>query len=240
MTDTTYAAREHARAQAGQTARSMRVVPAPEGLLWDETVDGGRYAFKALARGSHVRFTDVDGRACVQLLLFNAWAPWERLNVADTAKVQWQAYLGRGSLLLTDMGRAIAAVVSDTSAQHDLLCGSVEARPLLTLGAARFGLDRRDVHPCANLLKGVRVVDGDRLDLTGGAGAGAHVELRLELPAYVVVANTAHPLDDDRSCTPVHITAFTGEPDGRVPASTPEQRRAYENTDDFLAGHPHG
>jgi len=240
VTDTTSAARAHARAQEGQTARSMRVVPAPDGLLWDETVDGDRYACKSLARGSHIRFTDVDGRACVQLLLFNAWAPWERLNVADTAKVQWQAYLGHGSLLLTDMGRAIASVVSDTSAHHDLFCGSVAARPLLTLGAGRFGLGRRDVHPCVNLLKGVRVVDGDRLELTGGAGAGAHVELRLELPAHVVVANTPHPLDDDRSSTPVHITAFAGGVDGRVPASTPEQRRAYENTDDYLLGHPNG
>lgn len=237
-TATTHGARDHARAQAGAVARSMRTVPAPDGLLWDEVLDGGRYTTKALARGSHLRFTDVDGDACVQLLLFSALGPHERLNVADTAKVQWQAYLEEGALLLTDMGRVLATIVSDSSAHHDLFCGSIAARPLLILGAARFGLERRDVHPCANLLKGVRVVDGDRLDYTGGAGPGAHVELRLELPALVVVANTAHALAGDETCTPVHITASAGSADDRIEAATPERQRAFENTDDLLLGHP--
>jgi len=239
MTDTTWAARDHARRQEGTTARSMRQVPPPQGLLWDETVDGGRYAHKALARGSHVRFTDLEGAACVQLLLFNALAPHERLNVADTAKVQWQAYLGNRSLLLTDMGRAIATIVSDTSGHHDLFCGSLAARPLLTLGVARHGLDRRDVHPCVNLLKGARVVDGDALTFTGGAGAGVHVELRLELPTILVLANTPHPLDDEGAeATPVHVTAWEGDPGSPASAPTPEARRAYENTEDLLRGHP--
>lgn len=243
MTDTTYAARDHARAQAGQVAESMRTVPAPGWLLWDEVLGAGRYTAKALARGIHVCFTDLEGLACVQLLLFNAWAPHERLNVADTAKVQWQAYLGGGSLLLTDMGRVIATVVTDTSGSHDLLCGSVAARPLLELGVARLGLDRRDLHPCANLLKGVRAVDGDALTFTGGAGAGASVALRLELPAYVVVANTPHPLADDDGCTPVHITAERGAPaapDDPFRLASPEAARAFENTDDYLLGHSHG
>jgi uncharacterized protein YcgI (DUF1989 family) len=243
VTDTTYSAREHARAQVGQTATSTRTVPAPAWLLWEETLGPGRYTTKALARGTHLCFTDVDGLACAQLLLFNAWAPHERLNVADTAKVQWQAYLGGGSLLLTDMGRVIATVVADTSGMHDLLCGSVAARPLLTLGVARLGLDRRDVHPCANLLKGVRVVDGDRLSYTGGAGPGASIALRLELPAYVVVTNSPHPLADDEECTDLQITAERGAPaalDDPFRLATPEATRAFENTDDYLLGHSHG
>jgi uncharacterized protein YcgI (DUF1989 family) len=219
----------------------MRIVPAPDEMLWDETVDGGRYAVRTLARGSRLRFTDVDGAGCVQLLLFNALAPHERLNVADTAKVQWQAYLGEGSLLLSDMGRVLATVVDDTSGSHDLFCGSVEVYPLLTLAVARLGLDRRDIHPCANLLKGVTVVEGDALRFDGGAGPGRHVELRLELPVHVVIANTPHPLDRERSATAVRITATPGDPagaDDRHRMATPEARRAFENTEDFLLGHP--
>lgn len=255
-TATAEGARAHARAQAGQQASSMRTVPAaaaadlpagvaPEAVLWDERLGGGRYSAKALARGARLRLTDLDGEACAQLLLFNALAPHERLNVADTAKVQWQAYLGEGSLLLTDMGRVIATVVGDTSGHHDLFCGaSVDvARPLLTVGVARFGLGRRDVHACANLLKGVRVVDGDRLAFAGGAGPGRHVELRLELPAWVVLANSAHVLDERRPtpCTPLRVTAWAGEPaglDDRHRLATPEAARAFENTEDFLLGHP--
>jgi uncharacterized protein YcgI (DUF1989 family) len=43
--------------------------------------------------------------------------------LADTMKVQWQAYLGVGSQLLSDMGRALMAITGDTSATHDCLCG---------------------------------------------------------------------------------------------------------------------
>jgi uncharacterized protein YcgI (DUF1989 family) len=108
---------------------------------------------------------------------------------------------------------------------------------------ARFGLERRDVHPCVNLFKGVRVVDGDALTFTGGAEAGSFVELRLELPGLVVLANGAHVLDDrdDPPCTPVRVTAWTGEPAADADpwrAATPEAQRAFENVDDLLRGHP--
>lgn len=260
-------ARAHARAQEGQAARSMRRVPAssatdlpggvaPGDVVWDETVDGFRYTARSLARGTHLRFTDLDGDGCVQLLLFNALAPHERLNVADTAKVQWQAYLRTGSLLLTDLGRALATILDGGArGHHDLLCGaSADAtatvgderppsRQLLQLGVARVGLERRDVHPCLNLFKGVRVEDGDVLTFTGGAGAGATVDLRCELPVHVVVANTPHVLDDrpQPPCTAVRITAWRGAPaapDDPWRTATPEGRRAFENTEDFLLGHP--
>ena len=60
-----------------------------------------------LPRGAVVRLTDLEGDACANLLVYNAAQPFERLNVADTVKVQWQAYLGAGSLLLSDMGRVL-------------------------------------------------------------------------------------------------------------------------------------
>lgn len=233
----------------------MRTIPAtaalelPDGVdaqdvVWDETLDGGRYTTKSLQRGTRLRFTDVDGDACVQLLLFNALGPHERLNVADTAKVQWQAYLGEGSLLLSDMGRVLATVVEDRGGHHDLFCGpTAAARGLLRLGVARLGLERRDVHPCANLLKGVRVEDGDALAYQGGTGPGAWIELRVELPAKIVVVNSAHVLDgrDDPPCSPVRVTAWRGAPaeeDDRWRSASPEGRRAFENTEDFLRGHP--
>ncbi|MBW3555554.1 MAG: DUF1989 domain-containing protein [Actinobacteria bacterium] len=228
---------------------------APADVVWDETVDGWRYAAKALDRGTRLRLTDLDGEACAQLLLFNALATHERLNVADTAKVQWQAYLGTGALLLSDMGRVLATVVDDASGHHDLLCGAAHdrsrtvgdtrppARALLQLGVARFGLERRDVHPCVNLLKGARVDDGDRLVFTGGAGAAAFVELRLELPALVVLANSPHVLDDrgEPPCTPLRVTAWRGEPaqpEDVWRTASPEGLRAFQNTEGFLLGHP--
>lgn len=134
-TATTYGARDHARAQAGTVVDTMPSIPAstwpspppgvaPEALTWAETVAGGGYTHKVLARGTRLRLTDVEGDACAHLLLFNADQPWERLNVADTVKVQWNAYLGGSVALLSDQARVLATIVADSSGRHDALCGT--------------------------------------------------------------------------------------------------------------------
>ena len=132
-TDTTTAAREHARSQAGAITDSMPVLPAsgwptpPAGidadrLTWAESVPGGRYTSKVLVRGTRLRLRDIAGSACANLLLYRADAPHERLNIADTVKVPWQAYLRVGHPLLSDQGRVLATVVADTSGHHDAFC----------------------------------------------------------------------------------------------------------------------
>ena len=186
-TATPEGARAHARAQEGAVAEAMPVLPAaswpdppagiaPERLVWAETVAGGGYTHRVLARGTSLRLTDVAGDACAHLLLYVADRPWERLNAADTVKVQWNAYLGAGKLLLSDMGRVLMSIVVDEAGTHDAFCGTSNAatnqakygegrnsgafpngRDRLLLGSAKHGLQRRDVHPCVNLFKGTRI-----------------------------------------------------------------------------------
>jgi len=62
-------------------------------MLWEETLGAGGYASRKLARGTRLRLIDLQGDACVSMLAFNADQPIERLNVADTLKVQWTANL---------------------------------------------------------------------------------------------------------------------------------------------------
>src|SRR3954471_17890622 len=139
---------------------------ANDDVVWDEIVAGGGYAHRRLSVGTHVRLTDLDGDACAVLCLHSALDPSERLNVADTVKVQWQAYPTAGSLLLSDRGRVLATITADTSGHHDALCGSStraanearygdgtaqgpspSARELLVLALAKQGLERRDLPP---------------------------------------------------------------------------------------------
>ncbi|MFE4651090.1 DUF1989 domain-containing protein, partial [Streptomyces sp. NPDC056707] len=116
-TATTHGARDHARAQHGTRTETMPVVPAsdwpaavPGTPVWAETVAGGNYTHRVLARGTELRLTDLAGDACAHLLLYVDGRPWERLNTADTVKVQWNAYLGADRLLLSDQGRVLASV----------------------------------------------------------------------------------------------------------------------------------
>jgi uncharacterized protein len=257
-TATTHGAREHARAQEGTKVDTMPRVPPPPGLTWAETVTGGNYTHKALARGTELRLVDVAGDACAHLLLHVTDRPWERLNVADTVKVLWNAYPGEGHLLLSDQGRVLASVISST-ARVDAMCGvstlrrnterygdgspqsgSPAGRELFKLAAAKHGLEPRDLPPSLSFFKGVRVdPETGRLEFTGSGGAGAAVTLRAEMPVTVLIANAAHPVDPrpEYVCTSLEVTARPGRPtspDDPLWDATPEGRRAFANTADHL------
>lgn len=270
-TSTTHGAREHARSQAGARVISQPTVPAadatdtPAGvaaadLLWEETLGPGGYSAHRLPRGGRLRLLDVDGDACAALMVHRADAPAERLNVADTGKVQWQAYLGPGMVLLSDMGRVMGSIVDDTSARHDALCGASTAagnarrygdgtvygpapagRDRLLLGLAKHGLTRRDLPPTINLFKGVRVGGDGSLSFEGDPVPGASVTIRAEMDLLVCIANCPHRLDprDTYTATPLRLTGWLGPltpPDDPVRTRTPEVLRAFENTEELLAG----
>jgi len=267
QTDSVTASRSDARAQAGSQSEYMPWLPAstspfvPEGvdpadLVWAETVAPGGYTHRVLARGSRIRLDDPTGDACANTVVYNAIEPWERLNVADTQKIPWQAYLGAGSPLLSGDGRALATIVEDTSGRHDAFCGtstdvwntakygdaapegpSPSGRSLLAKAAAKHGLTKRDLPPSISFFQGVRVDPEGALEPIGSAGPGRHVTLVAELPLLVLIANVAHPLDPrpDYVVGPLRVHAWRGEPttaaDERFTA-TPELTRAYLNSID--------
>jgi hypothetical protein len=272
-TATTYGARDHARSQAGARVAAMPYLPAssypdipadvaPDDLVWAQTVAGGGYTNLAVAAGTTIQLTDLVGDACAHVLVYNADAPWERLNVADTTKVLWQAYLGPGHVLLSDQGRALATMVSDTSGAHDAFCGtstvtrnverygdgspqgpSPSGRELFVLAAAKHGLGPRDLPPSISFFKGVTVDPASgALQYNGSTAdaAGARVRLRAELPLVVLVANVPHPLDPRESytCTTLEILAWRGEPtapEDPLWTRIPEAERAYLNAAAYRA-----
>ncbi|BBC73948.1 urea carboxylase [Altererythrobacter sp. B11] len=262
------AARDHARAMAGTVVEAMPQLPpaatdlptdvSADDLLWEETIAPGGYSSRRLARGSRLRLIDLQGDACASLLIFNAEMPTERLNVADTVKVQWNAYLGAGKLLLSDMGRVLMSMMEDEAGTHDAFCGTSNAaanqakygegrnsgafpngRDRLLLGAAKHGLKRRDVHPCVNLFKGTRIAkDGGIAPLVGPYEPGRKVVLRAEMDVIVVIANCPHVLDprEEWTVTPLRATAWRGpvtpESDP-IRNATPEGLRAFLNVEDY-------
>ncbi|MFD9127059.1 urea amidolyase associated protein UAAP1 [Kitasatospora sp. NPDC059571] len=253
-TATTTAARTHARAQAGAVVDCMPVLPPPPGTLWSETVAGGGCTHLVLPAGAHVTLTDRDGDACAHLLLYVTARPWERLSAADTVKVQWNAYLGTGSQLLSDQGRVLATLTADSSGRHDALAGTSAAarntarygdgtahgpspagRELFVLAAAKHGLGPRDLPPSISFFHGITAGPDGALHSTGSAGPGAAVTLRAEQAVTLLIANTAHPLDPRPGyhCTPLEVLAVPGEVTGPGDPhwdSTPERHRAHLNT----------
>jgi urea carboxylase-associated protein 2 len=232
---------------------------APGDVVWDEVIGAGGYASRRLPRGAVLRISDLHGDACIQLVVHSAVVPAERINVADTVKVQWQAYVGEGALLLSDMGRVLMTIVGDTSGRHDCLCGAgtaaanaarygdgrvsgptPAARDLLCLAAAKHGLGRGDVPPGITLFRRAVVTADGSLHLDPEHRPGAWVELRAEQPVIASVANTPHVLDErpTYTATTARCTAWrTTHPDpDPFRDTTPERRRAFENTDELLGG----
>jgi urea carboxylase-associated protein 2 len=268
QTDSVTAARADARARAGQSAPYMPYRPAstsphvPAGvdrdaLTWAETVAPGGYTHKVLARGTRIRLDDPTGQACANVILYNALEPSERLNVADTIKIPWQAYLGAGHPLLSGDGRVLASISADTSGHHDAFCGTTtdafseakfgsadshgptpSGRSRFLLAAAKHGLTGRDLPPSISFFQGVHVEADGELAFRGSAGAGTYVELIAELPLIILIVNVPHPLDpaEDYLVGPLRVHAWRGGPttaaDARFTAA-PELTRAYLNSIDY-------
>jgi len=255
---------------AGTVVPTMATVPVagasdfPEGvvaeaMLWAETIGAGGYTSRVLPRGARLLLTDLEGDASPSLLLYNADEPTERLNVADTVKVQWNAYLGEGKLLLSDMGRVLMSLVEDRSgSRHDAFCGGSNARlnaarygdggahgsfpsarDRFAVALAKHGMTRRDIMPCLNLFKGVRIAEDGAISLEEGTPRpGGTILLRAEMKVLVVLANTPHPLDDrpEYRATPLRIRAWKGpmtEEGDPIRTSTPEGLRAFQNVEDY-------
>ncbi|MET0183130.1 MAG: urea amidolyase associated protein UAAP1 [Caulobacterales bacterium] len=262
-------AQAHARAMAGTVVESMPILPAarapvegvaPADMLWAETIGPGGYASKQLARGARLRIEDVGGDANISMLVFNAERPVERLNVADTLKVQWNAYLGPGSLLLSDMGRPLFSILEDSAGTHDAFCGPStrasntraygegdnygphpNARDRFLIALGKYGLGRKDVHPCINFFKGVTVAaDGAIAVQAGPFAPGRTITLRADMDVIVVLANCPHVRDPRKeyAVTPARVSAWRGsvaEADDPIRNAAPERQRAFLNVDDYYA-----
>ncbi len=242
-----------ARALPGPSPRSA---PPPFGaVLYRERIPGGWYWSTNLKRGEALRLATPDGAAAVALVAWRLHDTSERLNYADTVKIQWTAALGRGRVLFSDMGRVMLSIVEDSCEAHDAVAGgstpgSVGApanaprrntRDNLLLAAAKHGLSRRDLPPSIAFFAPVRTdVDGRFRWVAEGRQANDFVDLRAEMDLLVALSNCPHPLDPDQGEPPaVEATRFRMPPaaeDDLCRTATAEAVRGFENTDDLLAG----
>jgi hypothetical protein len=222
----------------------------PAQIVERATVPGGWYWSTRLARGQTLRIVNSSGTPGVSAFFWNADDPSERYNAGDTVKVQWNARLCAGRLLLSDMGRVLAAITEDTSGRHDtLLGGSTRAtaaradaaphprntRENFLLAAAKHGLGKRDIAPCITFFADVRTTDdGNFRWYDDPQAANRHVDLRAEMNVLVVLSNCPHPLAPaPRALGAVAALVVRASDDGAGVAEhyrTAEAVRAFENT----------
>ena len=231
--------------------------------LWEETVRGGDAWSHVLKRGTALRITATDAGANAGVVILNFEIPSERYNMPDTLKAQHTAYLTKGFVVYSDMGRVLCSITEDTCGWHDPLCGHLTAEQSslkygdLTYAAARndfhrnprdnflielqkFGLTLRDLPPNINFFSKVVVEDGGALRyIENHCGAGDFVELRAEMNTLVVLDTCQHPLDPNPAYQPkaIHLSITRAE----IPAEDdycrnfrPENQRGFVNTERYF------
>ncbi len=227
---------------------------SPDAVIHRETVPSGWYTTLLLRRGEGLRITDDTGRASVSLLAWREGDPSERINCADTIKVQWSAAISKGRIILSDMGRVVFSLIEDTSGAHDLLVGGSTPASVLASTAAggrntqenflaagsKIGLGVRDIPPCITFFAPVTLDAAGRfLWKEGIKRAGDLVDLRAEMNLIVVASNCAHPLNPSQgnggAVTLIRHRAAAPRPDDLCRTASPEAMRAFDFTDRLYA-----
>lgn len=160
--------------------------------------------------GTCLRLDNAHGTPGVSCLLWNADDPSERFCATDTVKVQWTARIGRGRMLLSDMGRVLASIVEDNCGRHDALLGAGAPRPEgdgtsplqarngaenLALAAAKLGLGPRDLHAPVTFFAPVQCGADQRFSWESGVPlSGTYADLHAEMDLLVALSNAPHPL----------------------------------------------
>ncbi len=236
----------------------------PSLILLDEKLPGGAYWHGVVNRGNTLRVTDLEGSQGVSVICYNADSPIERLNVADTAKIQFNAFLKQGMVLYSDMGRVLCSITEDTSGCHDLICGCSNAasngakygegaynkygesdynnsRNNFLKALAKRGLTRKDLMPNINLFSRVAVRPNGNLEyVAGNEKAGSYVDLRAEMNVLIVVSNCPHVLHPDLVYRPkpIQLTVWRSPapaPDDLCRTANEEVIRGFINTDALFA-----
>jgi urea carboxylase-associated protein 2 len=228
---------------------------SPDAVLHREQVPPGWYAPMRLRRGEGLRIVDDTGRSSVSLIGWREEDTSERINCADTVKVQWSAVIAKGRVILSDMGRVCLSLIEDTSGAHDILVGgSTPASTHAAFGAparntqenflaaaSKLGLDVRDIPPCVTFFAPVSLDDAGRFRWQEGRKRpGDFVDLRAEMNLIVVASNCPHPLDPARpaasgSVTLIKHRAAAAAVDDPCRTASPEAARAFAFTDRLFA-----
>ena len=248
---------------ARSAVRPLSKAFSPELVLWEEALPGGTQWSGVIRRGNTLRITDLEGSANVAAMLYNAECLSERYSMPDTLKAQHTAFLTKGNVCYSDMGRVLCSISEDQCGWHDTiggLLGTVEMREkygpssyqgarnemhrsaidgaLIELG--KWGLDERDVVPNLNLFSKVSTDSDGRLRfVTEHRRAGQYVDLRFEMDVLLVLSTAPHPLDPSRVWQPgrTHLTLWksgTAGADDECRLLCAENERGFINTERYF------
>lgn len=233
---------------------------APDLVLWEETLRNGAHWSGVVRRGTTLRLMALNAGANVSATFLNSEQPLERYNMADTLKAQHTAYLTKGHVCYSDMGRVLCSITEDTCGWHDTISGVSNARLVrdrygqssfqthrnnyfkngedsLINELGKYGLGARDLQSTVNFFSKVSVSDTGALQFhPGHAKDNDYVDLRFEMNVLVALSSCQHVLDAAPEYQPraVQVIAWRSGPASRhdfCRNACEENQRGFYNTE---------
>ena len=188
---------------------SNQSIPDPADAVYAHEVPAERPWSRLLKRGQTLRIVDIEGQQAVDALLYCAEDPSERYSAQDTMRVQGSAYVELGTRLVSNRGRIMARITSDTCGRHDTLGGACSAESnqvryaiekkhmhncrdsfLLAVAKSPGGYTKRDLTHNINFFMNVPVTPEGGLTFADGVSAkGRYVEMRAEMDVIALISN---------------------------------------------------
>lgn len=244
---------------AFEALRDAAPTPGPvdeAAVVMGDTLPGGWYWHGIVRAGETLSLSPEGECFGVSLTCWSLVDPSERLNPPDTIKVQWTAAIGRGRVLLSDMGRVIASVTGGPEGSIDCVAGVSsphsntlkyrdEHLPAASVqflrAAAKYGLSERDIGPAITLFAAVVAGEDGTLAWDERSARKGRFDLRAEMDLIAAVSNCPHPMNPESTFAPppLAVTVWQDAPptaDDLCRTATPEAERAFINNAAMRAG----
>jgi uncharacterized protein len=232
----------------------------PNAALWEEKLSAGAHWSGVVRRGITLRITALQAGANLSATFFNADQPLERYNMADTLKAQHTAFLSKGRVCYSDMGRVMCSIIDESCGWHDTLCGVSTAslvrqrygetsfqqqrndyykngKDSLLKEFGKYGLGARDIASTVNFFSKVIVDDQGNLEFVSAhCKEGDFVDLRFEMNTLMAVSSCQHRLDPNPHYQPrdIRLVASSADPvasNDLCRNACPENQRGFRNTE---------
>jgi urea carboxylase-associated protein 1 len=182
-----------------------------ETAVYDAVIAAGDGWMRELLPGQVLRIVDLEGNQAADTLFYDADNPEDHYSALQTIASQGNIYLSAGSVLRSESGKALLAIVADTCGRHDTLGGACSAQSntvryaheklhmhncrdtfMLQIAAHEDGgrYTKRDLAPNINFFMNVPVTPEGGLTFADGVSSpGAYVELKSECRTTALVSN---------------------------------------------------
>ena len=196
-------------------------------IIHEEIVPAKQPWSRVIAGQDVLKITDLEGQQAVDFLCYDANDLSDRFSTMNTVKVQGNVYVGLGTILYSDGGKALMTVIEDSVGRHDTIYGCCStANNRLRYGVetnetcyanferalAEHGLGKDAIVSNVNWFMSVPVLeDGSAGIAQAELQPNSYVSLRAETDTLALLSNCPemHNPCNGYNPTPIKVTVFS-------------------------------